>query len=398
MIKSIVLIALLLLSGSSYSQTNVVVALSGTIAGEPSLQASFVAGYESEGNAWTGNFTVLENTAVVTAMAYAQTNGYNLVLRNTGNSSTLPAQIDSFYNQGIQYISCSGSNSYHANMGSNANLTNIIICGAGEDENMTSYPCEFYGIHPYNTFQITNMVQGTGDTLTITVNTARNGVFFVTPGYKVTFGKVTGFSNVPAGQVSVVKQVANGLYNSFTIIHNAGTGSFVSGNVSVFYQSYSHAYIAGQIACIKDRLSCTWWEARYRARVTASEDNVYDTYNGYGKIGIDNAVYAFLEIPPDPYNTLGSPGELTVTQINDNFIFSMTAVTNALKYTIYDNGVAIATALNSSNVYLNIPRKYKSEGGIHRFHYAAQRGSQIAIGDTTTIKWFMFPRIYTKNN
>jgi len=398
MIKPIVITILLLLSGTSYSQTNVVVALSGTISGEPNLQASFVAGYESEGDTWTGDFTVLGNTGLTTGLAYAQANGYDLVLRNTGNSSSLSSDIDSFYNQGIQYISCSGSNSYHVNQGSNGNLGKAIICGAGEDENMTSYPCEFYGTHPYSTFPITSMVQGTGDTLTITVNTSRNGVFVVTSGYKVTFGKVTGFSNVPAGQVSVVKQVANGYYNSFTVIHNAGTGSFVSGNVSVFYQSYSHAYIAGQIACIKDRLSCTWWEARYRARVTASEDNVYDTYNGYGKIGIDNAVFAFLEIPADPYQTLGTSTGLAITQVENDFIFDMTSVTNALQYSIYDNGVLIATALNGSDIVLTIPRQYKSGGGIHKFHYTAQRGTQIVVSDTTTIKWFKFPRIYTKNN
>ena len=70
--------------------------------------------------------------------------------------------------------------------------------------------------------------------------------------------------------------------------------------------SYSNGVVAGKLLKIRDTLSCSWWEARYRARKTAdrTEDNrpvstEWHNLNGYGKINISNAVAYTDEIISD---------------------------------------------------------------------------------------------------
>jgi len=71
--------------------------------------------------------------------------------------------------------------------------------------------------------------------------------------------------------------------------------------------SFSNGYVLGKLLKIKDTLNCTWWDARYRARVTAdrTEPNrvttMWDLRNGYGKININAAVAYTGLIPSDPY-------------------------------------------------------------------------------------------------
>jgi len=69
--------------------------------------------------------------------------------------------------------------------------------------------------------------------------------------------------------------------------------------------SYSNGVILGKVLKIKDTLNCSWWEARYRARITATrtESNrvidPYDLYNGFGNISIANAIAYSGSIPAD---------------------------------------------------------------------------------------------------
>ncbi|MHC1736890.1 MAG: hypothetical protein AB9882_02630 [Ignavibacteriaceae bacterium] len=71
--------------------------------------------------------------------------------------------------------------------------------------------------------------------------------------------------------------------------------------------SFSNGVVLGKLLKIKDTLMCPWWEARYRARRTASqiESNRlnlgWDIYNGYGKINESDAVAYKGVIPLDPY-------------------------------------------------------------------------------------------------
>ena len=65
--------------------------------------------------------------------------------------------------------------------------------------------------------------------------------------------------------------------------------------------SYSAPRVLAKILKIKDTLGCSWWEARYRARMTASENGVWSLNNGYGKPDADKAIAYTGVIPYDPY-------------------------------------------------------------------------------------------------
>lgn len=71
--------------------------------------------------------------------------------------------------------------------------------------------------------------------------------------------------------------------------------------------SYSNGYVLGKLLKIKDTLNCSWWVARYIARMTAdrTESNrqnwLWDLRNGYGKINVDKAIAYKGFIPDDPY-------------------------------------------------------------------------------------------------
>lgn len=73
------------------------------------------------------------------------------------------------------------------------------------------------------------------------------------------------------------------------------------------FSSFANGVIAGKILKIKDTLNCSWWEARYRARMTCDkgEDNRtgadWDLFNGYGKINVNNAIAYSGVIIADPF-------------------------------------------------------------------------------------------------
>ena len=85
--------------------------------------------------------------------------------------------------------------------------------------------------------------------------------------------------------------------------------------------SYSNGVILGKLLKIKDTLNCSWWEARYRARITATrtESNratsPYDLYNGFGNINIANAIAYSGSIPTDPYFAEEQEEETEITKI-----------------------------------------------------------------------------------
>lgn len=72
-----------------------------------------------------------------------------------------------------------------------------------------------------------------------------------------------------------------------------------------FVSSNANGTVCGKLLKIKDVLGCSWWESRYRARMTASNAGVWDKYNGYGQINLAAALAFAGEIPPDPYMIIG---------------------------------------------------------------------------------------------
>lgn len=75
----------------------------------------------------------------------------------------------------------------------------------------------------------------------------------------------------------------------------------LDGNVNIDSSSFANGVVAGKILYIKETLNCTWWEARYRARMTASNNGNWNKYSGYGKIDKYAAVNWIGVIPEDPY-------------------------------------------------------------------------------------------------
>jgi len=71
--------------------------------------------------------------------------------------------------------------------------------------------------------------------------------------------------------------------------------------------SFSNGYILGKLLKIKDTLGCNWWQARYRARMTAynlepnRETYPWDLRNGYGRIDVNAAIAYVGTIEIDPY-------------------------------------------------------------------------------------------------
>jgi hypothetical protein len=104
-------------------------------------------------------------------------------------------------------------------------------------------------------------------------------------------------------------------------------------SVSDDISSYSNGVVAGKLLKIRDTLNCGWWEARYRARMTAdrNESNrpsgtIWHEYNGYGKINIGSAVAYSGEIIPDEFINnnimINKTLDIDIAKVNEcNFSF-----------------------------------------------------------------------------
>jgi hypothetical protein len=129
--------------------------------------------------------------------------------------------------------------------------------------------------------------------------------------------------------------------------------------------SFSNGFVAGQIAYIADERDCTIWEARYCARITASENGIWHETNGYGKIEVEAAIAYAGSIPEDTYKThIGVVGVITATRTYDgNISVTAGAVENADSYEIQKsqdeyNWEVIGTGLNFSDTINLSSRPY----------------------------------------
>ena len=71
------------------------------------------------------------------------------------------------------------------------------------------------------------------------------------------------------------------------------------------------------VTCCAGR-NCSWWEARYCARKTASQKGIWDKYNGYGLINVADAIAFNGTIPLDPYDETLVTG---MERLSNNFKF-----------------------------------------------------------------------------
>ncbi len=320
-----------------FALIKVLICLSSTEVDEPHLKESFIAGYESAGRHFdTNNVTIVNgiNNAekLKTQLDYSLANGYDIVLHNWGPQEDYSSLSASYYHvRGIQIICPGGSNVFHDHR--TDSLPRMIYCAAGDTSNQTSYRVEFFSGHPFSNYPILSMAKNGGDTITVVVDIATNGAFAIPQGYYAKFSSVTGWQNNPIG---LIRAIPAG-YDRFKIIYNVGTGSFSSGTAKLYFESYSHAYIAGIFAAIRDSLKCSNWEARYRMRMTASNSGSATVYDGFGKPSLSDALAWSGSIPDDPFTTLGAIGKISALR-NGNVVYvTIDSVANATRYQIFDN-------------------------------------------------------------
>lgn len=101
--------------------------------------------------------------------------------------------------------------------------------------------------------------------------------------------------------------------------------------------SFSNGFIAGQLYKIMVGRNCTWWEARYCARVTGSESGIWDEVNGYGLIDVDSAIAYAGAIDPEPYITLSAIGVLAYVRTVSQVTLTIPVVTNVEQYVFESN-------------------------------------------------------------
>lgn len=207
---------------------------------------------------------------------------------------------------------------------------------------------------------------------------------------------------MPAGSNDYIQVYSGAVEN--IVIAGCGVSANLTGYNIEFYSidplsqnnlsSYSNGYIAGQIAYIKDSLNCSFWEARYRARVTSSR-TTYTGENGYGSINIASAIAYAGEIIADPYNTLGDIGTINAELTNDytgTVSITIDAVTNALEYEIYKDGVLIAT-IDELTYEDTITRKFKGTDRYY-YQYKAKRNSDVTdLSNKDFINYYKYAAI-----
>jgi len=104
--------------------------------------------------------------------------------------------------------------------------------------------------------------------------------------------------------------------------------------------SYSNGYIAGQLSYITNYLSESLWVARYLARQTGSENGIWHSTNGYGKINIQNVINLYVSGTNYWANNLyithsGEIQTLTSLKNNDRVILGFNPIKNINYYEIF---------------------------------------------------------------
>lgn len=151
----------------------------------------------------------------------------------------------------------------------------------------------------------------------------------------------TGWQFDPNGRFTI--QSVNSGSGFVTINHTLGTGSH-TGTVTgkIHYMSGAISVAAAKISAIMRGRNCTPWEARYCARVTASNPS-RDNTHGYGVISVSAAIAYDDVIPDDEFDTLGDIGTLAVNVVDGVATFTHDEVLNAREIKLYDNGQVIVT-------------------------------------------------------
>lgn len=158
---------------------------------------------------------------------------------------------------------------------------------------------------PVSSFPISNVIDmGGGVTKLVSGSLAS----LVSAGMLVHVTGETGWQFNPNGKHTI--QSVNSGSGFVTINHTLGTGSHTGTVIGkVHYMSGAISVAAAKISAIMRGRDCSAWEARYCARVTASNPS-RDNTHGYGSIDVDEAIAYDDTIPDDEFDTLGDIGNL----------------------------------------------------------------------------------------
>lgn len=167
------------------------------------------------------------------------------------------------------------------------------------------------------------------------------------------------FQSVQSRPVSVVDNLTE------IIFCGAGTASNDTGYKVEFFNEdtvvsgvpgMATAQIAGKIAYIKDQLGCGIWEARERARLTASLGyGNYTAVNGYGIIDVGDAISFDGVIREDEFAVTDVDLNLT-TKKNGEIVADIIGGLKAESYEVFVDKVEAYSGL-ATQVTLNLERR-----------------------------------------
>lgn len=201
---------------------------------------------------------------------------------------------------------------------------------------------------------------------------------------------VSGFANDINGKRTIVAKGTGYVDVTFTL--GAGTFSGPSANAKFHWPSGAISVVAAKLNKIMRERDCGFWEARYCARETGSEDGTHGNTTGYGSIDVDAAIAFADSVPDDPYDTLGSIGTLSLSVVEGVATFTHPEIVNAKQAILYKGNSAIksfAAGVNTAIGNFMLGRQlsheyYPIELGNHNYKLVGYRGSQ-ATSDSNTV-------------
>ncbi|QQS36140.1 MAG: T9SS type A sorting domain-containing protein [Ignavibacteriales bacterium] len=185
-------------------------------------------------------------------------------------------------------------------------INKVIVSGYGGQHDLDVKNAFHLGYSSYNNSQFTGEVLLYSGTLQTSFNYAALNDYDLI--IRSTTGLVTGLQLapyypdiklvMPSGSNSFVQTFSGDVVNSPVVVTGAGVTSNVTGYKLEFFSidpittdnqsSYSNGYIAGQLTFIANMLHCSFDSARIVARESSSQNGVFSTYNGFGKILTEN--------------------------------------------------------------------------------------------------------------
>lgn len=200
---------------------------------------------------------------------------------------------------------------------------------------------------------------------------------------------VSGFANDINGKRTIVAKGTDYVDVTFTL--GAGTFSGPSANAKMQWVSGAISVVAAKLGKIMRERDCGFWEARYCARETGSEDGTHGNTTGFGSIDVDAAIAFAGSVPDDPYDTLGSIGTLSLSVVDGVATFTHPEIVNARQATLYRNSTALYSFAVEGDTNLGnhmLGREFSFvhhpiQLGNHNYKMVGYRGSQVTSDSNT---------------